>query len=84
MNKTKNRGFLKLRKGIIQNLHPDLKILDETDVPFEGLFHLDLRFFYISYGYNNLEKGVLSSSVKFIVQVIKEYEFDNQKMETPT
>ena len=73
----KERGFLKLRKGIIKNLHPDLKILDETDIPFTGFFNLDQRFFYINYGYDNCEKGVLSGTVKFIVQVFKEYEQDN-------
>lgn len=78
MSKQKNRGFLRLRKGIIQNLHPDLKILDETRIPFEGLFHLDQRFFYINYGYKNLEKGVLTQSIKFIIQVFKEYEQDNK------
>ena len=76
MNK-KQRGFLKLKKGIVQNLHPDLKILDETDVPFEGWFNLDLKFFYINYGFDNMEKGVISQTVKFVVQVIKEYEHDN-------
>ena len=76
MNK-KQRGFLKLKKGIVQNLHPDLKILDETDIPFEGWFNLDLKFFYINYGFDNMEKGVISQTVKFVVQVIKEYEHDN-------
>jgi hypothetical protein len=70
------RGFLKLRKGLVQNLHPELKVLDETFVPFEGYFHLDERFFYINYGYNNLDKGILSGDVKFIVKIIKEYEQD--------
>jgi len=74
--KQKNRGFLKLKKGIVQNLHPDLKILDDTNVPFEGWYNLDLKFFYINYGYDNLEKGVISHTVKFVVQVVKEYEQD--------
>lgn len=76
MNK-KLRGFLRLKKGIVQNLHPDLKILDETNIPFEGWFNLDKKFFYINYGYNNLEKGVISHTVKFVVQVIREYEQEN-------
>ena len=70
------RGFLKLRKGLVQNLKPESKILDDTFVPFEGYFHLDERFFYINYGFNNLDKGILSGDVKFIVKIIKEYEKD--------
>lgn len=80
MPKNQHRGFLKLRKGIIQNLHPELRVLDETNIPFEGYFHLDQRFFYINYGWDNLEKGVLSGTVKFIIQVFKEYEHDNKEI----
>jgi hypothetical protein len=69
------RGYLRLRKGIIANLHPKLKILDDTFIKFEGLFDLDNRFFYISYG-ENLEKGILTHDVNTIVMIIKEYETD--------
>lgn len=73
----RNRGFLKLKKGIIRNLHPELKVLDETDIPFEGWFNLDLKFFYVNFGYNHFERGIMTPFVSSIVQVIKEYERDN-------
>jgi hypothetical protein len=71
------RGFIKLRKGIVQNLHPDLKVLDDTFIPFDGWFNLDLKFFYIDYGYRDNMKAILTHSVKSIVEVIKEYEKDH-------
>lgn len=65
------RGFLKIRKGIAQNLHPDLKILDDTFIPFDGYFNLDERFFYISYGCNNLEKLCFLLILNLLLKLLK-------------
>lgn len=81
-NNKPERGFIKLKKGIVQNLHPDLRVLDDTFIPFEGWFNLDLKFFYIDYGFKGEQKAVLTHSVKSIVELIKEYETDHY-MEKP-
>ena len=43
MKFNKNRGMLRLRKGLVHNLHPKLRVLDDTEIPFEGYFDLDNR-----------------------------------------
>lgn len=71
-----SRGFLKLKKGIVGNIHPLLSFLDSTTVPFQGWFELDEKFFYIEYGIINNgrhEKAILSKSVERIVDDFKRY-----------
>jgi len=82
MAKKQNRGMVKLRKGIIGNLHPSLGFLDKEDIPFEGWFDLDQKFFYIEFGNINrgrYERGVLATYVESVVHDIREWQKEQQK-----
>lgn len=77
VNKQERRGMIKLRKGIIGNLHPSLSFLDKEDIPFEGWFDLDQRFFYIEYGTINrgrYERGIMTPYVENIVHDIRDWQ----------
>jgi len=82
MAKNQDRGMIKLRKGIIGNLHPTLTFLDKDDIPFQGWFDLDKKFFYIEYGTINsgqYERGVITTDVDSVVHDIKEWQREQAK-----
>lgn len=77
MNSKTNRGIVKLRKGLIGNLHPSLEFLDKEEIPFQGWFDLDQKFFFIEYGTINrgrYEKSILTTFVENVVKDIRAWQ----------
>ena len=69
-------GTIKLRKGIVGNLHPSLSFLDTEDIPFQGWYNRDLHFFFIEFGHINndrYEKAVIGANVEIVADVIRKW-----------